>query len=80
VIANPEDRWYEAPVYASGVPEVLEWLAKRLGEPMQLGSANSTNFRSHVIWPPALRGKRLFEFSDPDSKRRASRPARYRGR
>jgi hypothetical protein len=66
LITRPEGRWYEAPVYASGVEEVLEWLTRRLGEPIQLGLANSTDFRSRVMWPPGLKGKQLFEFTEPE--------------
>jgi hypothetical protein len=66
VITGPDPAWFQAPVDAEGVQEVLQQLALRLGEPLELQLANSTTFRSRGLWPTALRGRPLFALEEPE--------------
>jgi hypothetical protein len=47
------------------VTEVLNWLGIKLGDPISVQLANSTDFNSRVIWPPNLMNRPLFAFSSP---------------
>jgi hypothetical protein len=42
--------------------ECLPELALVLGAGMETGLAESTDFASRVIWPPAIAGRPLFDF------------------
>jgi hypothetical protein len=53
--------WNEAPVAAN--PRIMEQLEKEIGQPLYLGLAASTTFKSRVVWPPALQGHDLFKYS-----------------
>src|SRR5262249_45979385 len=50
--------------YADGRDEVVASLGERLGSPIQLGLANSTNWKSRVLWPPELAGSEYFTFKE----------------
>lgn len=50
--------------YADGRDEVVSTLGERLGSPIELGLANSTDWKSRVLWPPELAGKEYFTFKE----------------
>lgn len=66
VIDGQEPGWFQAPMDAEGVQEVLQELARRLGEPLELRLANSTTFQSRGLWPAALLGRPLFRLEEPE--------------
>jgi hypothetical protein len=52
---------FEAPMYANpGLPEELSAV---LGSPLRSGLAQSTTFKSRVMWPAELAGTALFKYS-----------------
>jgi len=61
-VTNRGKVWNEAPVSAQGADALLQWLSAKLGEPLEWRLANSTDFRSRVMWPTLLRDQPLFEF------------------
>jgi hypothetical protein len=42
--------------YADGREEILANVGERLGSPIELRLANSTDWKSRVLWPPELAG------------------------
>jgi hypothetical protein len=68
--------WYEAPVEAEGSGALLTWLSAKVGETLEWRLANSTDFRSRVMWPTALRDQPLFEFVEPTPRSGLQRLAR----
>jgi len=56
-------QWYEASFYAQGRGEALKWLAIQLGADLECQLCNSTDFRSRVMWPPALAGREMFQWT-----------------
>lgn len=62
VFVTKSKEWYEASFYAEGVDKFLVEFEKRMGLISQSSLANSTTFRSNVLWPERLTGKDLFEF------------------
>jgi hypothetical protein len=56
--------WYEASVHADGADEFRKQLASALRTDDLHGElAASTEFASRIIWPVALRGQPLFQFT-----------------
>ena len=55
--------WFEASMYAAGSADFHQQLAAALGSGVELGLGASTDFDSRVIWPPAIAGQPLFEFT-----------------
>ena len=51
-----------ASFYSEGCDEVIKQLAEQWKTPIELGLANSTNWKSRVVWPSALAGQEYFEF------------------
>ena len=49
--------WFEVTFYADGRDEAIAALGRKLGQPLLVELYNSTEFRSRVMWPPALAGK-----------------------
>jgi hypothetical protein len=68
LFVGKDGNWFEAPIEAVNLESVLGKLSERLKSPITLGLANSTSLRSHILWPPSLRGQELLSF----------RPARLR--
>jgi hypothetical protein len=65
--------WLEASFYAEGRDTFLRALAERLGDGGEGGEGGvsiepqlyaSTTFASRVLWPPALRGRPMFTYTD----------------
>ena len=54
-------RFYKAPLGAN--TSIVYELATALGQPLTSALGNSTDYRSRVIWPPALEGRDLFVYS-----------------
>jgi hypothetical protein len=54
-----------ASFYAAGRDGCLAALAQELGSVLEPGLCNSTDFRSRVLWPPALLGQPLLEPTGP---------------
>jgi len=50
--------------YADGRDEVVASLGERLGSSIELGLANSTDWKSRVLWPPELAGTEYFTFKE----------------
>src|SRR3954452_276863 len=48
--------------YAEGRDAALLEISDRLGSPVELGLAGSTEWTSRVIWPPSLKGMAYFTF------------------
>jgi hypothetical protein len=67
------DGWYEGSFYAAGREDFLRALSDRLGMPIELGLAWSTNYFSRVIWPAPLVGKPMFAYTDRWPKNRLLR-------
>ena len=57
-IGRGSTEWYEASFYARGRDDALKGLASQLGTNLVCELCNSTDFRSRVMWPPALAGRR----------------------
>jgi hypothetical protein len=53
--------WHEAPVGAN--PRIMEELEKEIGQPLRVGLAACTTFKSRVVWPPELQGHDLFKYT-----------------
>jgi hypothetical protein len=62
-VLNDGADWLEASMYAEGIAAFLNELSAALSTPMDVGLAASADFKSRVIWPPTVGGRRLFEFS-----------------
>lgn len=62
VFVGNEGNWFEASTDATNVESVLWRLSVGLHAPITLGLANSTSFRSQILWPPSLRGEQLLLF------------------
>ena len=55
--------WYRVPYYANGMDSLMAVLRESLGDSLKTGLANSVDFKSRVMWPPALLDRPLFEFT-----------------
>jgi hypothetical protein len=55
--------WYQVPFYAEGLNSLMAVLRESLGDSLKTGLANSVDFKSRVMWPPALLDRPLFEFT-----------------
>lgn len=67
-----ESSWVRFPFYTAGFQDVWDHLADTFPG-MELGLANSTSFKSRVLWPESLRGQPLFDYQperDPSWWRR----------
>lgn len=60
-LASSDGAWNQASFYATGRDEVLAELGQVLGTKLDLGLCNSANFKSRIIWPPNLAGKKFVE-------------------
>lgn len=60
LFVDEEAHVYEASFYAQGRDEALASLSAHLHAPLQLRLANSTSWRSRVLWPPELVNQALF--------------------
>lgn len=56
------DTAFEASRYAEDCDQFLKDLSSSLGAEVTCSLAPSTDFRSHLVWPPRLKGHRLFEY------------------
>ena len=56
-------QWYEASFYAHGRDEALKSLAIQLGAELECQLSHSTDFRSRVMWPSALAGREMFQWT-----------------
>ena len=56
-------QWYEASFYAQGRDEALKCLAMQLGADLKCQLCHSTDFRSRVMWPPALAELEMFQWT-----------------
>ncbi|MCC5821782.1 MAG: hypothetical protein LAT64_00675 [Phycisphaerales bacterium] len=56
-----QSEWVRFPFYAAGFRDVWDRLGERFPG-MELGLADSTSFKSRVLWPADLRGQPLFEY------------------
>jgi hypothetical protein len=63
-VATGSADFYLAPVYATGTEVVRQALGARLGGSFGTSLANSADFKSIVLWPPALAGSELMAFTD----------------
>ena len=54
---------FEASISAAGLEQFLRDLSHFLGVRLSLELANSTDYKSRVIWPPDLTGEPLFDYS-----------------
>ena len=48
--------------YSTGREDALNLLEQFLGSPIQLGLANSTEWRSRIVWPADMAGSEYFTF------------------
>ena len=56
-----ENGWHEASFYAEGKNTAFDAIEKVLGAPIEIGLCNSTEYRTRILWPPALKGKPLMQ-------------------
>ena len=61
-VTDESDRWYEASFYADDRDLFLSALSKLLGDEINPGLCNSTNWKTRVLWPKRLEGEELFIF------------------
>ncbi len=54
--------WFEASMYAKETDTFRDELRKQIGADVITGLANSTDFKSRVLWPEHLAGNPLFDF------------------
>jgi hypothetical protein len=62
-IGRGSTEWYEASFYARGRDDALKGLASQLGTNLVCALCNSTDFRSRVMWPPALAELEMFHWT-----------------
>jgi len=53
-----------ASFYSDGRDGIVRTLARRWGNDIELSLFNSTEWKSRVVWPPALVGREYFEFKE----------------
>jgi len=58
-VTEANGHWYEASVYASGVPELCKSLGQRLGVNLEITLAASADFKSNILWPAHLQARPL---------------------
>ncbi|MBL4587303.1 MAG: hypothetical protein JKX84_09655 [Flavobacteriales bacterium] len=63
-----KDHWYELPMYAIGMDEVLTELSRKLNAPLQTKFVNSTEWKTRVMYPVKLEGKALYDWVDLEPK------------
>ncbi|MBT6153250.1 MAG: hypothetical protein HOL01_07150 [Planctomycetaceae bacterium] len=56
--------WHEASFYAEGRDSFLTALGARLGAPLQLCLASSSDFASRILWPVEFVDKPMFKYED----------------
>lgn len=56
------DAWYEASIFAEGYDIFLGKISVALSEEIKPSLANSTSFKSRILWPKHLLGQEMFEF------------------
>ena len=59
VFVRQDGNWFEAPADLLHVEAVLKVLGDELQSSLDLALANSTTFKSRVIWPLSLKGQPL---------------------
>ena len=64
-VTEATGEWRTASFYAKGRDEFLDKLASALPGVSSLALANSTDWKSRVLWPKELQGRPLFEFIRP---------------
>lgn len=61
--ASGPSGWNEASFYAEGRDEFLSAISAELGSAIGLELQGSTDYASRVLWPPALEGVPMFDFT-----------------
>jgi hypothetical protein len=61
-VENGSQYFATASFYSDGRDEVVKQLAEQWAAAIELGLANSTDWKSRVVWPPELVGHDYFEF------------------
>ena len=62
LLSRTRESWYEIPHDSRGLDALMNVLRESLGDALDTKLANSTDFRSRVMWPAALVDKPLFDF------------------
>jgi hypothetical protein len=62
-----------ASFYSDGCSDVVKQLAEQWAADIELGLANSNDWKSRVVWPPSLAGQEYFEFSEVQPTRLLAR-------
>ncbi|GJM25652.1 MAG: hypothetical protein DHS20C16_20670 [Phycisphaerae bacterium] len=62
--AAESGRWWEASYYAEGFGEILKALGDELKDDLFFDLYGSTDYASHIVWPPHLVGQPMFDFTD----------------
>jgi hypothetical protein len=67
LLSRTRESWYEISHDAAGLDALMNVLRDTLGGALDTKLANSTDFRSRVMWPAALVDKPLFDFVPSNS-------------
>lgn len=62
IFLTKSSNWYEASFYSEGRDELLSELGRELYFKLECGLCNSTDLKSRVMWPLAIKDKPVFEF------------------
>jgi len=62
-VTRPNKQHFHASFYAEGRDVMLINLSQHFGNNIECGLANSAQLASRCMWPPALTGKKLFNFT-----------------
>lgn len=62
-VSRSSGQFFLASAYAAGLDHVRSSLGAMLGSSLAPSLANSTNFKSVVLWPPHLAGDEVMQFS-----------------
>lgn len=68
VVAIAPDRFFEFAVGSSQCSDVFSYIKENYNQDVRVGLANSTDYRSKVLYPHELSGSEFLEFRDSTRK------------
>ncbi|MGH9703664.1 MAG: hypothetical protein ACRD4K_09835 [Candidatus Acidiferrales bacterium] len=65
-VSKENEKYYfaTASFYSDGREALIDYLSKKWGVRVELGLANSTGWKSRVVWPPEIAGRDYFSSSE----------------
>jgi len=60
--------WFEASLYADGRDAAIKAIEAKIGATLETGLANSTEYRTRIMWPECAKDQPLMDIAPPSKK------------